>query len=281
MIGVLRQLFDEYALRYSRALLWLALLVPLLAVIYALSSGTPFRPGWIGGFVGLLVLCLLFVGWVKWKRQTAIRESALPQFLKRKLRQTYPHLTGSDCDLVERGFRQFFLACARSETRFVAMPSKVVDSFWHEFILHTRAYDLWCQRTLGRFLHHTPAEVLGPRPADNDGLRRAWFWSCREESINPRKPSRLPLLFALDRKLAVEGGFLYIPNCKAIAARSAAGRDDKGNVYCGGDFADGSYPGDADGMGGADAVADGSGDGGAADGGGGDGGDGGGCGGGD
>ena len=84
----------------------------------------------------------------------------MPQYLKRKLRQAYPHLTHKDADLVERGLRQFFLACRRSPRRFIAMPSRAVDSMWHEFILHTQAYRDWCQFALGRFLHHTPAEAL-------------------------------------------------------------------------------------------------------------------------
>ena len=136
--------------------------------------------------------------------------------------------------------------------KFVAMPSRAVDTFWHEFILHTRAYADWCELTLGRFLHHTPAEALGARATDNDGLRRAWFWSCKEESIDPRKPSRLPLLFALDRKLAIAGGFLYVTDCADILQKSAAGADRNGTVYCGTSFSDGSFSGDADGMGGVD-----------------------------
>ena len=45
-------------------------------------------------------------------------------FAKRKLRQQYPQLEAKDADLVERGFRQFFMACARSDGKYVAMPSQ-------------------------------------------------------------------------------------------------------------------------------------------------------------
>ena len=153
----------------------------------------------VASFVGAAILAI----WSRWQREIAVREAALPQYLKRKLRETYPQLTGKDCDLVERGLRQFFLACLRSNGRFVAMPSRVVDAMWHEFILHTRSYRDWCELVLGRFLHHTPAEVLGPQAATNDGLRRAWYWACRDESIDPKAPTRLPLLFALDSKLRI------------------------------------------------------------------------------
>ena len=198
-------------------------------------------------------------GWARWARDRVIREAPLPQFLKRKLREAYPHLTQKDAELVERGLRQFFMACNRSQGRFVAMPSRVVDALWHEFILHTQAYRDWCALALGRFLHHTPAEALGAQAQRNDGLRRAWFWCCKDEAINPRQPTRLPLLFALDTKLQIANGFHYLPDCRDIDGKGGDGS------YCATEFSDGSASGDADGFGGAEGS---------------DGGDGGGCGGG-
>lgn len=224
-------------------------------------------------FLFLSVLAAALVrAWAGWQRERWIREGPLPQFLKRKLRQAYPHLSVRDAELVERGLRQFFVACHRSRGRFVAMPSRVVDAMWHDFILHTQAYGDWCRLALGRFLHHTPAEALGGQARHNDGLRRAWYWCCKDESIQPRTPSRLPLLFALDAKLAIANGFHYVPDCAAIAARSRA-EGEAGFVYCATGFADGSAPGDGDGFGGLDSggdSSDGGGDGGGCGGGGGD-----------
>ena len=80
-------------------------------------------------------------------RERYIREAPLPRFLQRKLREAYPQLSAKDGELVERGLRQFFLACLRSR-QFVAMPSQAVDALWHEFILHTQAYKLWYQMEL-------------------------------------------------------------------------------------------------------------------------------------
>jgi hypothetical protein len=257
-------------LRHARLMVWLFVTAWMASIALAIAFGWRPRFWWVGTLFTLVLATSLLATWARWQRERAIRERALPQFLKRKLREQHPQLDGRDCDLVERGFRQFFIACLRSDKKFVAMPSRAVDTFWHEFILHTRAYADWCELTLGRFLHHTPAEAMGARATDNDGLRRAWFWSCREESINPRKPSRLPLLFALDRKLAIAGGFVYVTDCADILQKSAAGGDATGSIYCGTSFSDGSFSGDADGMGGADS----------SDGGDGGGGDGGGCGGG-
>jgi hypothetical protein len=268
---------NQTLLRNARHAKW-----PLIAFWVVMLWGTSvhwWRLGW--SWVPLLVLSAGAVAalslWARWQRERAIRERAMPLFLRRKLRDSYPHLAQKDIELVERGLRQFFMACNRSPGQFVAMPSKVVDALWHEFILHTRAYKEWCDFTLGRFLHHVPAEALGANPQRNDGLRRAWFWACKDESINPRNPTRLPLLFALDAKLEIEGGFCYVPDCRDInrhSARNGNGTDS----FCGTGFSDGSCSGDSGSFGGADAGHDGS-DGGHD--GGSDGGSDGGCGGGD
>ena len=221
-------------------------------------------------------LLLLKLG-CRWQRERQLREAALPLFLKRKLRASYPHLSAKDCDLVERGLRQFFLACLRSNKQFVAMPSRVVDAMWHEFILHTRAYQDWCSLTLGWFLHHTPAQALGDEARSNDGLRRAWYWACKDEAIAPKTPTRLPLLFALDAKLKIENGFHYVTGFNHRQREGEAGSDGAGS-YSGTDFSEASFSGDADHFGGAEASDAGGGDAGA--GGGDGGGDGGGCGGG-
>jgi hypothetical protein len=256
----------RWVLRYARTAAVLLMLV-WLATLFASSM----RLGKLPPAISHVPLMLLVLGvaaavWAHFERQRLVRESPLPQFLKRKLRETYPHLSGKDAELVERGLRQFFLACLRSKGKFVAMPSRVVDTMWHEFILHTRAYRDWCELLLGRFIDHVPAEVLGSNANTNDGLRRAWYWACRDETINPKAPTRLPLLFALDAKLNIPNGFAYVPDCGDIRRST-----DQGGAHCGESFSDGSYSGDADGFGGADSSGSDGGDGG--DGGGGCGGD--------
>ena len=235
-------------LRHSRstaAMLAFAWVSLLLVAIFA--GWRP--PGWTMTTISVMFAFMLTAGvWAARERGRLVREAPLPRFLRRKLMDTYPHLTLRDAELVERGLRQFFIACQRSNKCFVAMPSQVVDSMWHEFILHTSAYREWCDLVIGRFIDHVPAEVLGRKASTNDGLRRAWFWSCRDESINPKQPSRLPLLFALDAKFAIPGGFTYMADCKGVRREG----DQGGAVYCGESFSDGSYSGDADGFGGSE-----------------------------
>lgn len=205
-----------FLLRHGQAVqvAFTALFLAGAAFAWTHGRGLAFLPWLLAAVFG----AALIGQWLKWQRERFLREAPLPQYLKRKLRDAYPHLSQKDAALVERGLRQFFLACHRSRNRFVAMPSRVVDAMWHDFILHTRAYRDWCALGLGRFLHHTPAEVLGASAPRNDGLRRAWFWACKDEAIHPRSPTRLPLLFALDAKLEIDGGFRYESNCKGFGA---------------------------------------------------------------
>ena len=198
-----------------------------------------------------VLACLILYGalraWEASARRQFIREASLPGFLAAKLREAYPQLEARDTDLVMRGLRQFFMAHLRSKRQFVGMPSKVVDLAWHEFILHTQAYQQWCEAAFGGMLHHSPAEVLGRSAKRNDGLRRTWYRACKDESIDPRQPSRLPLLFALDMKFGIKGGYRYVPDCRDIDHQSSSG------TQCGSSFADSSdCPGDAGGLGGSE-----------------------------
>lgn len=204
------------------------------------------------------------------KRADFIRRYVLPQGLFEKLRVQHPQLTPKDCQLVAQALRQFFLAYLAGGRKPVSMPSQVVDDLWHAFILYTRNYEAFCRQAFGAFMHHTPAAVMGGARKSNAGLRRCWWHCCKAENINPRQPSRLPLLFAIDAKLAIVGGFIYQANCAPARAAAAAGGV---AIYCGGDFSDASFDGGTEGFGdGASSSGDGDG--------GGDGGDGGGCGGG-
>jgi hypothetical protein len=234
----------------AMAIAWLVVIVCSLLGVMRLGASWIYLPGTVG-------MALFMYHWSCTMRERYVRESPMPQFLRRKLRETYPHLTMKDCDLVEHGFRQFFLACSRSKRQFVAMPSKAVDAMWHEFILHTKAYQQWCELALGHFLHHTPAEALGRQARGNDGLRRAWYWTCKDEAINPKKPSRLPLLFALDKKLGIANGFVYQPNCKDIQSKNVAGGQN-GEVHCGTSFSDHSYSGGSGNFGGVESAGSGS-----------------------
>jgi hypothetical protein len=191
------------------------------------------------------VLYVILIGvsiWL-WRRQARlqrevfIRNYVLPKGLFEKLRERHPQLTPKDCQLVANGLRQFFLAHLKSGKRYVSMPSQVVDDLWHELILHTKNYQQFCRKAFGSFLHHTPAVVLASNQQGNLGIRRCWHFACREENINPRAASRLPLLFALDTKLAIANGFRYQADCAGVRRSDSDGNAAGGGmVYCAADL---------------------------------------------
>lgn len=215
------------------------------------------------------------------RREQHIREFTLPPGLFDKLRQHHPHLTQKDCQLVAQGLRQFFMAHLKSGRQFVSMPSQVVDDLWHEFILYTREYNKFCRQAFGRFLHHSPAIMLLKGQRNNAGIRRTWHYACHEENINPKNPTRLPLLFALDAKFSIPNGYVYVPDCSGFPRQDGSS---SAAPYCGGDLGHtssgcgGGSDGGADWGDGGGHSSDGGGDSGGSDGGGGCGG--GGCGGG-
>jgi hypothetical protein len=220
----------------------------------------------------LVALCaFLWQRQIALRREEYIRHFVLPKGLFERLRQQHPHLTVKDCQLVAHGLRQFFLAHLKSGRRYVSMPSQVVDDLWHELILYTRNYQSICQKAFGRFLHHTPAVVLGDTRRGSEGLRRCWRFVCLEENIHPGAPTRLPLLFALDAKLDIPNGFRYVANCEGVRRGDPNGGG--GVPYCGADLSSSGSDGGSD-----DASGESGGEGGD---GGGDGCGGGGCGGGD
>jgi hypothetical protein len=223
----------------------------------------------------LIIAGRLYGKWLTYRRAEFIRTYIWPSGLLERFEKHQAGMERKDSALVSRGLRQFFVAYLMSGKRYVSMPSQVADDLWHEFILYTRDYDAFCRRAFGGFLHHTPAVVLSKHRQSNEGLRRVWWYCCKYENLNPVKPTRLPLLFALDSKLNIPNGFVYQPDCEQLR------KNGSGTAYCGGDFSDSSVDGSSAGFGDGDSSGHGSGDSAGSDGGsGGDGGGGGSCGGG-
>ena len=213
------------------------------------------------GYV-LVLLAVIVYFWLRSqaaRRAEFIRNYKLPPGLFEKLRQKRPELSLKDCQLVGQGLRQFFVAYLRGNFREVAMPSQVVDDLWHEFILYTRTYQTFCRQAFGHFLHHTPAAVMGRKRDVNEGLRRCWWFACLDENINPRKATRLPLLFALDRKLNIADGFVYAADCHQLKENREAYGSGTRVIHCGTDFTSRDYDGSLAGFGGGGASCGGSG----------------------
>jgi hypothetical protein len=198
----------------------------------------------VAGVVLLIVAGKGLASYRRLRRAEFIRHYPWPPGLLDKLKAQHASFTRKETALVSEGLRQFFLAYLNSGRREVAMPSQVADDLWHEFILYTRDYGRFCAQAFGGFLHHTPAVVLREgAQRDNSALRRVWWHCCKDENIDPRRPSRLPLLFALDTKLDIPNGYRYAPDCEALRRNGDRG------TQCGGDFSSSSYDGSTDGFG--------------------------------
>ncbi len=200
----------------------------------------------IAFIVVLLVLSVLAA--IEWRfrrrkaREAHIRNFRFPKGIYAKVIKLHPQLSLRDMELVGAGLRQFFLAYSKSGEQYVSMPSQVADDLWHEFILYTKNYQEFNRQAFGRFLHHTPAAAVSSNEQSNAGLRRCWHVLCKEENINPLKASRMPLLFALDTKFKIAGGFHYVPDCTGIQRQSG-----DGDVYCGVELGGASVASDGDG----------------------------------
>ncbi len=180
----------------------------------------------MGIFLGVVALVLAGVAYLiysavqesmaKLKREGFIREYVFPQGLLARLAEKRPNLTLKEQKLVLRGLRKFFLCNLMAKGAFVSMLSKAVDDLWHEFILFTKHYNYFCKGAFGEFLHHTPAVVLSSQKIAYDGLRRTWWYACKDETINPRNLSRLPLLLRLTANSIWQIDFVMTPTATSV-----------------------------------------------------------------
>jgi hypothetical protein len=149
-----------------------------------------------------------------WDRGTARRLAAVEAFpfpsgARQRFGFAHQSLSADDVRLVEAATRQWFRLAARHPRAKIAMPSAAADALWHEVALHTREYDTFCAGAFGRPLHHIPASAVRPESL-GPGLAAAYRLAREDE---PSDGLRLPLLFRVDRELAITGGRHYIADC--------------------------------------------------------------------
>jgi hypothetical protein len=195
------------------------------------------------------------------RRSDWIRGYRFPAALLERYATLHPQLSLKQRQLVAHALRRFFVVALRARGQPVAMPSRAVGDLWQEFALRGSDYRSFCGQAYGRLLPYAPAVALGRDAARNEELRRCWWHACREEDIDPIRATRVPLLFAIDRKLDLPGGIRY---SAAAAARALAHRGDgDGNPYTveygPADFLDTCYDGTTDGLGDGDGGGDGGG----------------------
>lgn len=112
-----------------------------------------------------------------------------------------------DWQLASLALLQFFEVCCMQGEQACALPSKAADSVWHVWLERDAAgLGDWQRRHFGRAIPHREAAELGaPLP---EALARTWASACRSEGLSPLA-GRLPLLFVIDGRLAMPGGWAY------------------------------------------------------------------------
>ncbi|WP_330960229.1 glycine-rich domain-containing protein [Photobacterium sp. 53610] len=163
-------------------------------------------------FITLIPLGIIAYVWIKtttYLRTEHIKKYRFPPPLKAKVKACYPHLSDDEIELVFEALRDYFLICSQTPLKAISMPSKIVDVAWHEFILATKTYHHFCQKSFGRYFHHSPdweSNTTASRRLRNE---QSWRFICLHEQISPGYPREMPLLFSIDEQLNIEDGFCY------------------------------------------------------------------------
>lgn len=104
-------------------------------------------------------------------QETYWRELDLQYLADQVCDENYP-LAQWKPDLAAKGlllYKRFLWLCLKYPDSAL-VPTKDMDEFWHNHILHTRRYFKDCQNLFGRYLHHIPSDPNG----DFDELKKGF-----------------------------------------------------------------------------------------------------------
>jgi hypothetical protein len=163
--------------------------------------------------LGIFLSILFLIDFKKKKREKFIKFYQFPKNLNTILLQTYPTLTIEQIEVVLKGLKEYFYICNIAGKTKITMPSQVVNIAWYNFTLFTKEYKLFCKKSFGRFLYHTPAEAMESKIKAQESIKKIWLISCKRENIVPAYPDKLPILFKLDVLLEINDGFKYTIDC--------------------------------------------------------------------
>jgi len=178
----------------------------------------------MNSYIILIIILLIFTYFwqkeQKKKRLKFIENYSFNPVLIRRVKEKIPNISKKNTTKLFDALRDYFYICSQAQGKMVAMPSEAVDIAWHEFLLFTKEYHDFCNKGIGRFLHHTPTEVMKSKTSAQQGIKRAWRLACVKEGIDPQNPKKLPSLFLIDKQLNIKNGFIYTLNCKSKASET-------------------------------------------------------------
>jgi hypothetical protein len=178
----------------------------------------------------------------KRRRRAFIEGYEFPTALQNKLRDELD--SDRPVNVALEGLREWYLVCLDAgPNAMLGMPSRAVDIAWHEMILMTRTYHHFCERAFGYYLHHSPDAVMD-EPM-RDGLARTLATVERNRALTM---SGVPLLFAIDTELDLEGGQLWAePEIAALRDHYRYVDQGSAHGWSGGHFTGGCGTGDGGG----------------------------------
>lgn len=146
----------------------------------------------------------------------------------------YPHLPETDIQLAFDQLRIYFYLNWVHESKRIAMPSRLVDSCWHVFILDTRNYLKFCAVVFDKYLHHEPphaeletSELKEQSQTQFLSMARAYQYAQKYETRRRTESGGksytnlintdakiaifdiIPTIFSIDQTMQIEDGFIY------------------------------------------------------------------------
>jgi len=198
-----------------------------------------------------LIIAIAYIWWYERKNRKRqqlifIKEYKFLDAIVGRFKKSYPSFKEDEIELVTKALKDYFYICNMANGKMVSMPSKVVDDLWHQFLLFSIEYNNFCKEAFGRYLHHSPTEVMPNRAmSQSKGLKTAWILACEKDAIDPKYPTKLPLLFAIDEMLNIKDGNRYSlrKNGFKNANSSSSSCSSCGDGYYVGNFTDTSSSG--------------------------------------
>ena len=92
-------------------------------------------------------------------------------------------LSQSQAEELFEDTKQFLYLCARHPN--VTIPTKALDEGWHNFILFTEDYANFCEKLLGKFVHHRPKSPRDSIPARQQAAYESMLRIARDEFTFP------------------------------------------------------------------------------------------------
>lgn len=149
-------------------------------------------------------------------QERCIQELTFPESLVDKVKQQHSYATDAAISEWKEGFKRYLELQLRKPkgVKSLAMPSEGIDSVWHAGLLHTRWYAEMCTKCLGYFLHHEPFTVSAHTKSSENKKRElaslcsTYYLDCLASGMEANGKS-VPLMFAMDKKWKVAGGYHY------------------------------------------------------------------------